>query len=397
MTRPQRTRRSRPAAERAEAVRESRGLGSLAVSVLLHAAMILLAVLWVVKRIFLAPEETVFEPPAKRVHLPAQIREQRMSVARHDAMAPRPSYSQRVAASVPSAGAVRVPQMPEMNLSKMLPLDPSELVSDQISGLIGAAGYGRGTGRGLSGGGGTGSGTGMAFFDIREAARSVAILIDVSQSMFSRTGDYDPSTRKLLRTGRDQAFQVVRDEAIRLIDSLGPDTRFGIIRWSGSARSWKPELMRATDANKADARAHIQNEVDANSAPPTGGRPGGTRHDYALEELLRLNPETAFMLTDGNATRSTGRGGMEPIPAAEILAILDEQARHSESLPRINVIYYVTGADRKEEEDLLRDIARRTKGKFRKVTAAGAAERRNDRSSTDRRPRTRERPRSDPR
>ena len=35
----------------------------------------------------------------------------------------------------------------------------------------------------------------------------------------------------------------------------------------------------------------------------------------------------------------------------------------------------MTGADKKEEEDLLRGIARKTKGKFRKVEAAGAKER----------------------
>src|SRR5690606_12366438 len=153
--------------------REPRGLGSLAISVLIHAGLIALALAWVVQSLISAPDETTFTPPARRVEMPAKIREQKMSVARHDAMAPRPSYSQRVAASVPSANAVRVPEMPEMNLSKLLPLDPSELVSDQVSGLFGAAGYGRGTGSGTGGGGGRGGLSGMAFFDIRDSAHSV--------------------------------------------------------------------------------------------------------------------------------------------------------------------------------------------------------------------------------
>lgn len=351
---------------------EKGSLGTLALSLVLHGAIIAAAVVFVVSEILLTPPQESFTPPEKRVQLPAQLREQALSNAKHDAAAPRPSYSQRLASTAP--GPVTVPAMPDVDLKQMLPLDPSELVSDQISGMIGASGYGRGTGRGLGGGGGTGKGSGLAFFDIKDTAKSLVIMIDVSQSMFTRTGDYDSSSRKLLKEGKDQAFHVIRIEAIKLIHGLGPDTRFGIIRWSGSARSWKPELVRATDANKELARLHIETEVDANSAPPTGGRPGGTRHDYALEELLRLAPETAFMLTDGNATRSEKGGGMTPIPAKELTSLLETAAEEHETLPRIHTIYYLTGADKKEEEDMLKDIARKTKGHFRKVEAAGLAD-----------------------
>ncbi len=350
---------------------EKTSLGTLALSIILHGIIIAIAVIWVVSEILIKPPEPEFTPPETRVQLPAQLREQALSNAKHDAAAPRPSYSQRMASKAP--GPVVVPAMPDVDLKQMLPLDPGELVSDQISGMIGASGYGRGTGRGLGGGGGTGKGSGVAFFDIKDTAKSLVIMIDVSQSMFSRTGDYDSSTRKLLKEGKDQSFHVIRTEAIKLIDGLGPDTRFGIIRWSGSARPWKPSLVRATDDNKASARQHIITEVDANSSPPTGGKPGGTRHDYALQELLRLNPETAFMLTDGNATASQPGGGMTTIPAKDLLEILENASEERESIPRIHTIYYLTGADKKEEEDMLKDIARKTKGRFRKVEAAGLA------------------------
>ncbi len=370
-----------PGAHPIAAPREKGSLGTLGISLLLHAAIIAGAVVFVVSEILIKPPEPAFSPPEKRVQLPAQLREQALSNARHDAAAPRPSYSQRMASKAP--GPVVVPAMPEVDLKQMLPLDPSELVSDQISGMIGASGYGRGTGRGLGGGGGTGKGSGIAFFDIKDTAKSLVVMIDVSQSMFSRTGDYDSSTRKLLKEGKDQAFHVIRVEAIKLINGLGPDTRFGIIRWSGSARSWKPELVRATDDNKAAARLHIETEIDANSSPPTGGKPGGTRHDYALVELLRLNPETAFMLTDGNATASQPGGGMSTIPAKDLTDLLENAAEERETLPRIHTIYYLTGADKKEEEDMLKDIARKTKGRFRKVEAAGLKEKQKEQDRRD--------------
>ena len=349
-----------------------RTVRALLISLAVHGGIVTMAVLLVVSRYIGQVEEPEFIAQP-RVQLPAEIREHKMNVAKHDSMAPRPAYSRRLAGTGPST--IQVPEMPDVNLDQMLPLDPSEMVSDQIAGLIGSSGTGTGTGRGLGGAGGTGTGSGVAFFDIKDTAKSVVIMLDVSQSMFSRTGDYDSGTRKLLKQGQKQSFQVIRDEAVKLIDGLSANSRFGIIRWSGSARSWRPELVRATDSNKAEARAHIQQSVDANTAGPAGGRPGGTRHDYAIEELLRLAPEVAFMLTDGNATRSTGSGGMSTIPAEEIFKQIEQAAKDTPSLPRVHTIYYMTGADKKEEEDLLRGIARKTKGKFRKVEAAGVKER----------------------
>ena len=213
-------------------------------------------------------------------------------------------------------------------------------------------------------GGGGGTGDGLSFFGIKDQARSVVIMIDVSASMFGRTGDLDYDTGKLLRQGKEQSFQRVREEAFKLIDSLGIDTTFGIIRWSGSARSWQERLVPATTKNKEAAKKHIQDEVDANSSGPRGGRPGGTRHDYALEELFRLGPEVAYMLSDGNATASD-RGG-KAIPEDELLDIIKE-AKTKGEVPRIHTFYYLTGADKAAEEKMLKAISRRTKGKSKKV------------------------------
>jgi hypothetical protein len=255
----------------------------------------------------------------------------------------------------------------------MLPLDPSELVTDQVAALAGAAALGAGAGTGLAGAGGTG--TGMSFFDIQDAAQSVVIMIDVSASMFGRTGDYDYDTGKKLREGKEQSFQTVRDEAAKLIDGLDLNARFNILRWSGSARPWKPALVPASAPNKSAAKQHIEDDIDVNTAGPTGGRPGGTRHDYALEALFELGPEVAFMLTDGNATASKPGGGFEVIEDRDVFKLISDAKDRLGTLPRIHVLYYLTGQDRKEEERLLRGIASRTGGKFRKVKVRPVEER----------------------
>ena len=124
----------------------------------------------------------------------------------------------------------------------------------------------------------------------------------------------------------------------------------------------------ATTANKVAAMRHIQEEVDANSARPTGGKPGGTRHDYALKKLFELRPEVAFLLSDGNATASD-RGGKE-IPEKELLDIVEAGGQNAAYSPRIHTIYYVTGSDKRSEERMLRALSRKTGGKFDKVKAA---------------------------
>ena len=93
------------------------------------------------------------------------------------------------------------------------------------------------TGR-VVGGGGGGNGTAINFFGIRDISTQCR---DHDRCLglhvYPDTGD--ASGRKLVRHGKDQNFQVIREEAIKLVQSLTPQTRFGIVRWSGGAYSWK--------------------------------------------------------------------------------------------------------------------------------------------------------------
>ena len=214
----------------------------------------------------------------------------------------------------------------------------------------------------------------MAAAGIRDKSSAVVIMIDVSDSMFTRTGDAKyPST--LRKHGKEQSFQTVRDEAIKLIESLGPNVNFGIVRWSGGAYSWKPELVPATDENKKGAIEHIQNEVDYKKARANKGRPGGTRHDYALEEAFSLKPEVIYMLTDGNATASNpGGGGLQPIPPEQIFKVIEDGQKTLPKRARIHVIYYVTGKEKADERQMLMNLAARSSGKFTRVEARGRSE-----------------------
>src|SRR6187455_3001739 len=99
-----------------------RTIRALFVSLAVHGGIVALAVLWVVSSYIGSQEESEFIAQP-RVQLPAEIREHKMNVAKHDSMAPRPAYSRRIAGTGPST--IQVPEMPDVNLDQMLPLDPS--------------------------------------------------------------------------------------------------------------------------------------------------------------------------------------------------------------------------------------------------------------------------------
>ena len=216
---------------------------------------------------------------------------------------------------------------------------------------------------------GTGAGAAINFFGIRDRSSSVVIMIDVSDSMFTRTGDAEGG--KLVKHGKEQDFQTIREEAIRLVQSLGPNVQFGIVRWAGGAESWKSELISATDQNKRAAIEHIQEDIDMKTARAKKGQAGGTRHDLALKAAFSLKPEVIYMLTDGNATIAEHGHGMKPIPAEEIYQVAADGQKGLRNSARVHVIYYVTGAEREDEREMLMSLASRNGGQFRSVSAPG--------------------------
>lgn len=225
--------------------------------------------------------------------------------------------------------------------------------------------------------GGTGSGAPINFFGIRDVSGNVVIVVDISDSMFGRTGDASYESRGLVRRGQEQNFQAVRDEAITLVNGLSATVNFGIVRFSGGAYSWQSELVPATDENKRAAVEHIQTKLDYHKAPKHGTRPGGTRHDYALEEAFKLKPENGviYLLTDGNATGDSMIQPGRKITPEDIFAVAETGQKTLHRRAKIHSVYYMTGDDRAEERQMLATLAGRNGGKFLSVQAKGRAAR----------------------
>ena len=318
-----------------------------------------LAAVWVVAK-YTAARKLTFNAGPKSPNPSERALEHRVQMQkRMQTMSAPPAVPHRVLTT--GLAKVTLPPMPEI---KMPESGPRTLMAAGGAGAVFASGSA------LSlGGGGGGNGAAINFFGIRDLSSSVVIMIDVSDSMFTRTGDASGS--KLLRQGREQNFQVIRDEAIKLVQGLTPQTRFGIVRWAGGAYSWKAELVGATEENKQTAIEHIQKEIDYKTAKPKSGESGGTRHDLAMKEAFSLGPETIYMLTDGNATSSQPQGGLKAIPPQEIYQIADEGQKRLAKKAHLHVIYYLNAKEKSDEVEMLRGLASRNGGKFQKVEAKG--------------------------
>ena len=335
----------------------------LVVSIAVHLAFLVGAGIWVVSH-YAAPRKLTFNAGPKSPNPSERALQHRVQLQKMQNKSMPEAVPKRVLTT--GLAKVALPPMPEITVPKTAAA--SQMMAGSRAGSFGATGA-------MGGGpiGGTGSGAPINFFGIRDTATSIVIMIDVSDSMFGRTGDYDYSSRKLQRVGQEQSFQYVRDEAIKLVQNLTPGTRFGIIRWSGGAYTWKPELVAATEENKQAAMTHIQNDLDLRKAPKRPDRPGGTRHDYALEEAFKLKPETIYMLTDGDANGDLPDGSGKITPEY-LYKIVDEGQKTLTKKAKLHIIYYINSPSgaKPSEERMLRQLSGRTNGTLIKVKAPEA-------------------------
>ncbi len=316
-----------------------------------------LATIWVVSK-YSAARKLTFQAGPKSPNPSERALEHRVHLQeKMNTLSAPPAVPQRVLTT--GAAKITLPPMPEMN-----PAAPTAPMAMTAGGR--APAFGAGAAAAMSGGLANGNGVPINFFGIKDLSNSVVIMIDVSNSMFTRTGD--AIGRKLIRQGKAQAFQAVRDEAIKLVQSLTPQTRFDLIHWAGSARAWQPALVPATEANKAAAIAHIQEAIDFDTAKPEPGKPGGTRHDYALKLAFSLQAETLYMLTDGNATAyQPGSRGLKNIPPEALFKITEEGQKTLPKKARLHTIYYLNAKEKDEERAMLQHLAGRNGGQFKIV------------------------------
>ncbi|MFT5468562.1 MAG: hypothetical protein ACI8UO_003672 [Verrucomicrobiales bacterium] len=343
--------RQQKAQESKETKRRWGMMGSIFIGVIIfHIVMIPVVGAFVLAR-FSKPPKAVFEiPPKPVVKIPPKTPEHNLNVQKHEAMTPKPTFTEKLISTRPMEFAL--PDLPQVDLDQMMPLDPSELINDQVSGLMGSSGIGRGMGAGLLGGGGTGDG--MSFLGIRSNGKRIVMLFDVSGSVVNKANSSGLSMGK------------IKEETIKLIENLPIDARFGLIQFVRNYKPFNPQLTAATDGNKSAAAEWVQTQWNESGTMPASGRGVIKREPNGIESVLdatfAMEPDVVFIISDGSFWRDPGN---EKVPYQDLSKKVEEHEEKS-TFGKVPV-HFIGFEMRDDERSELKRIVRRTGGEFREV------------------------------
>lgn len=321
------------------------------VSVGIHIAAGLVAGVVIVAR-YLA------EPPAefkvvKDIRIPAQEREHKMNMAAFDGAAPKPSFTDKMQSMRPTAFAL--PELPKVPVDQMLPLDPAQILTEQVTSLVGTGGLGSGTGYGSGGGNGKGGlGTGFSFMGIKSQGKRILLLFDVSTSVKNKA---DASGVPLTK---------IRDETIALINSLPISSRFGMIQFTQNYKVFNKELIPASPQNRDAARDWLNTEwVEAGTMGGGSVVSNSKGLVGVLELAAQMQPDVIFLISDASFQWRIGGGtdGPNNIPWDEVKKIVKGQLQSSGDCKLNFIGFQMKPADRVE----MGNIARSSGGKVREI------------------------------
>ncbi len=330
---------------------------ALMVAALVHGILFVLLAWMVISH--LKPEEVELVVEASTSNTRADV--EKKSFAKR-VTNEKPSPPSRMATNtISAASAVSPVVMPEVEEINDLPA----LGSDFGDGF-GMGGFGDGRG-------------GASFFGTSGGGNRIILVIDTSTSM---NGNCGPA-----------GIEALRREIDRTIAALSPDTRFNIICFGNDADGFAQKPIAASATAKADAKKWMQDyfiNVDFTrtrtskwgakgtdgkgiryvAIPPDSvgslkGTSGGSRMDLALVAAFGQKPTAVFLIADGEP--GTARGN-QPMSKKEIVDLIENEAKRiygNSRKPTVNCIS-VKGIG----EEVLKDIARRFKGKYKAVDPA---------------------------
>ena len=287
----------------------------------------------------------------KDIRIPAEEREHKMNMAAFDGMAPKPSFTDKMQSLRPAALAL--PELPRIPMDQMLPLDPAEILADQVAALTGPGGAGSGIGLGAGGGGGSaGIETGFSFMGIESKGKRILLIFDVSASVLNKARKSGISLAK------------IKEETIGLLQQLPINARFGLIQFTQNFKAFREELLAATEANRAAAKTWIEEEwVDTGSMQASSKVTRNPRGVVGVFEMAaQMVPDVIFLISDGSFQWKEG-GSLGDVPWEEIAKVVKGPLQGTEGCELNFIGFQMRPEDRKKMESLVRV----TQGKSREI------------------------------
>ena len=315
----------------------------LLVSLGVHIAAGVIAGIVVVARYFTAPPAEF--KAARDIRLPAKKREQKMNMAALDAAAPKPTFSDRMQSTRPTAFSL--PDLPNMAMDQPLPLDPSQLISDNINALGVGEGMGSGSGSGGAGAGGFG-GSGMSFLGVQSTGKRILLLFDVSTSVLNKA------------SGAGIPLEKIQEETLNLIAKLPITARFGLIQFTQNYKPFNRELLPATDTNRAAATEWVKNEWVTTGTMGASSKVASNPRGFigVLELAAQMKPDVLYVISDGSFQWKP-TGTIDNIPWNDIKKILDGSLQEGQKC----VVNFIAFQPKDEDLKELKRLSSRSGGK----------------------------------
>ena len=361
------------------------GGGSFTISLLVHAAIIALAVLVIYKS---AREEEKVEIDFLSGGGGGTQGETKINQKKQQMM-----VNKAPAVRIASAAASNI-SLPDTNttLADMSALSKTSGMMSGTPGSGGGIGGGKGTGRGTGIGSGFGPGNGIGFtanfLGIKTSGNNFIFCIDTSGSM---------------RTNLKPAgISTLRKELKKVISELPPSVTFNLICFGQNGDIFKEKSVPAEQAMKNEALAFLEGYYGGGSADfgrtrtekygrkgedgqgikyvplypedvkELAGTEGGSRIDLAMVAAFERKPSTIFVLSDGApGTKRAADNG--PMDKDDLIKLIHEKYKIIMGTTKLDVFTIsIDGGDEgaKEGGKFMSALARKFGGKHKEVKSS---------------------------
>jgi hypothetical protein len=267
-------------------------LGTLSLSVIIHAVVIAILGGVVVFKVLERPPAQFKPPPppAKTTKIEPRKLQHKIKIRERQQNSGRPRVSPRLTAN--RVSGISLPEIEVDPTAAPVKSNIQKSIGKNFS--MGGLGSGLGSGTG-SGGLGLGTST-VSFFGIQAAGERIAFVVDLSRSMVEDD------------KGGLNGIKVLKDELKNMVQKLNDGTFFNLIFFDDHVDAFKPKLVVAKPATKKEADEFISpyyadfgKEVMQNYAQDKRDWPSATRlHNYNLPML-----ESAAKYVSGGGNKNS--------------------------------------------------------------------------------------------
>ncbi|NCC51170.1 MAG: hypothetical protein EOM20_08140 [Spartobacteria bacterium] len=286
------------------------------------------------------------QPPS----VPARKLQHSIRVKQMQKQVRKPQIMQRLMAKNP--GSVSLPELPDIETPDMKNMHDNPMLHNKAgSNLGGLGGFGGGAGRGMTGGGGYSD---TQFFGQNIRTRAVCILVDISPSVVKKG-----------------VLEEVRNEAMEMLKSLNPGTKFNAIVFVDGAKAFNDQMLFATAENREAALTWLSRNFNSRSEGNRKGYSGSTP-SQAIEMAVEMGCDTMFVITDDPPYLKEG----DAYTGVEIESHADDIIDFAKGIEtqygrqvKIHTICYKPWNNEKGEQakQFLKKLARSTGGRYRLI------------------------------